>query len=279
MPNVSCLLRDVRVTDVKRWWFTWKSFVVDKTVPDSKLIRQYQSEKWAMWSLTSGLQLLPETIGSYLNNNPSVDVQLGARCSRIEFMPSGKAKVNRDLVQIFKHKEVQRQPGKFELYICIFWNCTYTYVKLAHMHILKLYMCICQTCHLHVLKLYLRISLTCTYAYFETAHTHMSNLHIYIFWNYTCAYVKLVHSHILKLYLQICQTCTSAYFETVHLAYTYVKFVHIHNLKLYICLFLIFYIILQLHKLCIFQTSSYAHLKYMCMFWSCMNICIFWICT
>jgi hypothetical protein len=67
--------------------------LTDKTVPNSKLIDKFRSEKWSMWSLTQGLQLLPETLGNYLTKQSDlIDIRLETSCAGINFADY-KAKV------------------------------------------------------------------------------------------------------------------------------------------------------------------------------------------
>jgi len=65
----------------------------DKTVPKSELIDKFRSEKWSMWSLTEGLQQLPEALGNHLlKPDKAVDIRLETSCEAIEFI-GGKVKV------------------------------------------------------------------------------------------------------------------------------------------------------------------------------------------
>jgi oxygen-dependent protoporphyrinogen oxidase len=66
----------------------------DKTLPDTKLIRQFQHQKWSMWSLKSGLQQLPEALLQHLekDTDAKVEIQTGVTCTNLEFF-GNRAKI------------------------------------------------------------------------------------------------------------------------------------------------------------------------------------------
>lgn len=61
----------------------------DKTIPKSNLIDRFRSEKWSMWSLQKGLQMLPETLGHRLKN---AEICLNTPCVGLE-IARNRAKV------------------------------------------------------------------------------------------------------------------------------------------------------------------------------------------
>lgn len=58
----------------------------DKTIPKSNLIDRFRSEKWSMWSLQKGLQMLPETLGHRLKN---AEICLNTPCVGLEIARNG----------------------------------------------------------------------------------------------------------------------------------------------------------------------------------------------
>ena len=62
-------------------YFVW----TDKSIPKSELIDKFRAEKWSMWSLTQGLQQLPEALGQYLASRGNVvDIRLDTPCTEID---------------------------------------------------------------------------------------------------------------------------------------------------------------------------------------------------
>ena len=51
----------------------------------SKLVERYNTEKWSMWSLDTGLEKLTETLADQLRLTGHVDIRLDTPCTGIEF--------------------------------------------------------------------------------------------------------------------------------------------------------------------------------------------------
>lgn len=76
---------------------SWKSFSIAKQheelkkiekergMPYSDLNKRAQMEKWSVWSLKDGLELLPKALNSYLKSESNVEIKLNCECKKIEF--------------------------------------------------------------------------------------------------------------------------------------------------------------------------------------------------
>ena len=60
------------------------------------MVERYNSEKWSMWSLDTGLEKLTETLADQLRLTGHVDIRLDTPCTGIEFSETtSKVKVGK----------------------------------------------------------------------------------------------------------------------------------------------------------------------------------------